>query len=152
MNSATEMLESIRGTLKARAEGFNEGGDIEVMVAVDAIVRMELRDVLGWLKRHAETHVGHRQIGKGGHDGNGNSWAVVEIPVWDALQMIDRLEGLRLEKMTLEELDAELRREGIDPVELDKRMLKRLLEERARGVDTPMLHEAISQFEEAVGE
>lgn len=35
--TAENMLASIRGTLLARAEGHNEGGDIEVMRAVDQI-------------------------------------------------------------------------------------------------------------------
>jgi hypothetical protein len=43
---AMEMLNSVRSTLWARAEGRNEGGDIEVMKAVDAIVKRESRVVV----------------------------------------------------------------------------------------------------------
>lgn len=48
------MLDRIRGTLQARAEGRNEGGDIEVMKAVDAIVarERELADKLAKALRH----------------------------------------------------------------------------------------------------
>lgn len=35
------LLASIRASLWARAEGRNEGGDIEIMRAVDAIVKRE---------------------------------------------------------------------------------------------------------------
>lgn len=54
----------------------------------------------------------------------------------------------RIETLTDEELDAELRSYGLDPDELHKRMLERLLKARAEGHDTPMLREAIRQFSE----
>lgn len=42
--TGNEMLDSIRATLWARAEGSNIGGDIEVMKAVDAILTKTLRE------------------------------------------------------------------------------------------------------------
>jgi hypothetical protein len=45
-----EMLEQIRATLKSRAEGFNTGGDIEVMQFVDAIVKRELTRYRIWIQ------------------------------------------------------------------------------------------------------
>jgi len=55
----------------------------------------------------------------------------------------------RLESLSDAELDAELLSFGIDPDELNRKMLARLLEERLKGHDTPMLNEAIRQFDEA---
>lgn len=39
--SGREMLDRVRASLKARAEGRNEGGDILVMEYVDQIVKRE---------------------------------------------------------------------------------------------------------------
>ena len=39
--SGSEMLIDLRSTLKARAEGRNEGGDLETMRTIDDIVRRE---------------------------------------------------------------------------------------------------------------
>lgn len=39
--TADAMLRLIRGSLNSRAEGINAGGDIEIMKAVDAIVKRE---------------------------------------------------------------------------------------------------------------
>ncbi len=54
----------------------------------------------------------------------------------------------RLLKMTEDELDDELRLYGIDPEELTRKLLARLREAQAKGIDTPILREAIRQFEE----
>jgi len=60
---------------------------------------------------------------------------------WD--DMVD------VELMTNEQLDAELSSNGLDPEELDRKMLARLIKARdEEGFDTPMLHEAIRQFSE----
>ena len=48
--------------------------------------------VILWLKRHLEANLESRASGKGGHDGNGNSWAVVAIPDWDVRQKLEELE------------------------------------------------------------
>jgi hypothetical protein len=55
----------------------------------------------------------------------------------------------RLVNMSNAELDAELRSYGVDPDELNRKMLKRLLKARDQdGYDTPLLHEMIRQFSE----
>ena len=54
----------------------------------------------------------------------------------------------RIEDMSEEEIDAELRANGIDPKELAAKMLARLQEAKNAGHDTPMLNEMIRQFTE----
>lgn len=53
--------------------------------------RWELESIHTWLIRHLQTNVVSRRTGKGGHDGDGNTWAVVEIPDWDVKQRIERI-------------------------------------------------------------
>lgn len=55
-------------------------------------------------------------------------------------------------EMTNAELDAELRANGIDPHELNKKMLARIREEKAAGKSGPMMDAAERQFEAAVKE
>jgi hypothetical protein len=53
-----------------------------------------------------------------------------------------------IESLSTEELDVMLKALGIDPEALNKRMLERMIQARDLGCDTPMLHEAIRQFQE----
>lgn len=52
----------------------------------------QLHALRRWLQSQLETNVIHRSTGKGGHDGDGNSWSAVAIPEWDVRQKIDALE------------------------------------------------------------
>jgi len=47
-----------------------------------------------WLRHHLSTNVINRSTGKGGHDGNGNSWSAVAIPEWDVRQKLEAIDTL----------------------------------------------------------
>lgn len=51
------------------------------------------------LERHLK-NLHHRQSGDGGHNGDGNSWAVCEIPDWEVRQIVDAMQKVldRLER------------------------------------------------------
>lgn len=50
-----------------------------------------LKALVPWLQHHLASNVITRSTGKGGHDGDGNSWAAAAIPTWDVRQRIDEM-------------------------------------------------------------
>jgi len=50
-----------------------------------------LKDLHCWLQFQVTAHIAHRSTGNGGHDGNGNSWTVVEIPEWSVRQKLSAI-------------------------------------------------------------
>jgi hypothetical protein len=57
-------------------------------MCVKSFIARILGGVTGWLERHSANNTAHRSTRKGGHDGDGNSWSVIEIPDWDAKQRL----------------------------------------------------------------
>lgn len=53
----------------------------------------ELKALKSWLGHHLEINIVTRSIGKGGHDGDGNSWAAAAIPTWDVRQRVDEIDA-----------------------------------------------------------
>lgn len=53
--------------------------------------RWELESLREWLSRHLQTNTMSRHTGKGGHNGDGTTWAAVAIPDWDVKQRVERI-------------------------------------------------------------
>lgn len=68
---AGEMLDRVRSSLRSRAEGINMGGDIEVMEAVDKIVKRETSELVARVEqleaalKTVTSSLGDRLLGKG---------------------------------------------------------------------------------------
>ena len=69
---------------------FTPGPAIERLRLINAEMYEALKDALSFLEIALKTSVVHKSTGKGGHDGEGNSWSeCAGIPEWRARQMVD---------------------------------------------------------------
>lgn len=131
--SAADMLNGIRSTLHARAEGRNEGGDVEVMKSVDDIVA----HVTAPLRAENERLRQERRVAKIDLRHAANNRPIAEITLSDGTRWVE-VEEYTLASVRVRELEQQLKWRS--PFDFPEKDGDYLVKRKSGGYDVGSFH------------